>query len=73
MTVAVVNIVGSLGIGLAVVLVGHWGCRHAADLVPPTLPVVERASREKTLRRGARVCQVVGVLFAAAGIVVTLW
>lgn len=73
MSVAVVNIVGSVLIGAVVVLVGSWGARHAAQLAPSTLPADERASREKTLRRGARFCQVVGVLFAVAGIATTLW
>lgn len=65
--VAVVNLVGSLLLGGMVFLVGLWGRRHAAVLVPMGLPPDARERRERSLRRGAVACQVVGVLFAVTG------
>lgn len=68
----VVNLVGSLLLGAMVFLVGWWGRRHVAALVPPTLPPDEREKRERTLRRGALTCQAVGVLFAVVGAVAVM-
>ncbi|MHA6793055.1 hypothetical protein ACVGVM_05945 [Pseudonocardia bannensis] len=60
------------GLGVVLVLIGHWGRRNAAGLTPPTLPADERHRREGVLRRGGAACQMVGLLFVGAGIVATV-
>jgi hypothetical protein len=73
MIFSVLSIAVSVLIGATAVLVGAWGRRHAARLVPSTLPADERARRERVLSRGGWACQIVGALFAAAGVLTTLW
>lgn len=65
--VVAVNLIGSLVLGAAVFAVGGWARRNAAHLPPRTLPADARERRVATLRRGAVVCQVVGMLLALAG------
>lgn len=57
----------TLGVGLA--LLGRWGRRNAARLVPPILPERERAHRAAVLRRGALGCHVIAAVFVLAGAV----
>jgi hypothetical protein len=72
MIFSVLSIAVSVLIGASAVLVGLWGRRNAARLVPSTLPADERARRERVLFRGAWACQIVGALFAAAGVLTAL-
>ncbi|MET8249156.1 hypothetical protein ABZV31_35185 [Streptomyces sp. NPDC005202] len=51
----------------ALVVLGRWGLRNAHQ-VPPWLSSRDRQRRSRTLRRGARTCYVVAVVFAVAGI-----
>jgi hypothetical protein len=73
MSVAAVNLVGSLLLGAAVFLVGVWGRRNAVSLLPPSLPERDRERKVVVYRRGATACQVAGVLLAGVGVVSTLW
>jgi hypothetical protein len=53
-----------LGLVLAAVLflIGWWGRRNAAALVPPSLSAESRARKERELRRGAFALIGLGVL-----------
>lgn len=73
MSLTVASIIVSVFLGGMVVLIGVWGGRNAARLAPPTLPPGERDKRTRAMRRGAWACQVIGVLFAVAGVVSALW
>jgi hypothetical protein len=58
-------------VGALLVVLGEWGVRHAAELAPAQLGEVEREHRQRTLRRGGRTCQAVGVVFVL--MIVPLW
>ncbi len=49
--------------------IGRWGRRHAAELVPKSLSPEGQAKKEQSLRRGARSCQVIAVIFALLGVI----
>ncbi|MCF7550722.1 hypothetical protein [Pseudonocardia sp. WMMC193] len=68
-----VNVGGSVLLGVIALLIGTWGVRNAGALVPASLPEQTRHSRERTLRRGARTCQVVGPALALAALALTVW
>jgi hypothetical protein len=51
---------------------GRWGRHNAADLVPTALSAYGRAKRERSLRRGARSCQLLGSLFAVFAVLAVL-
>lgn len=70
---AAVDLMASVVLGGMVFLVGLWGRRNADSLLPPTLPERDRARRASVYRRGARACQVVGVLLVGAGLLSVLW
>ena len=46
---------------------GVWGRLNAEDLVAPGVLGYDREHRVTVLRRGARACQVVAVIFLLAG------
>lgn len=50
-------------VALVCFLLGRWGLRSAGDLVPATASPERRALEERRIRRGARSCFVLGVLF----------
>lgn len=52
------------GVVLAAVplVLGWWGRRYAAALVPPTLSAEARTRKERELRRGALALSALGVL-----------
>ncbi|MFE6610943.1 hypothetical protein [Amycolatopsis sp. NPDC057786] len=58
--------------GAALVAIGRWGCRAAAERTSPTLPKAERLRRIGKLRRSGYALQVVGVVFVLAA-VWSLW
>ncbi|WP_245773965.1 hypothetical protein [Pseudonocardia ammonioxydans] len=66
------NVVVFVSLGIITVVIGVWGRRNAGHLVPASLPTQDRAKRERTLRRGAWACQIVGTLFVVAGVTTTL-
>ncbi|MDN5747983.1 MAG: hypothetical protein L0H64_05640 [Pseudonocardia sp.] len=68
----IANLAGSVLLGGAAVLVGVWGRRYAASLLPPTLPAEDRRRRAVVYRRGALACQVAGVLLISVGVLSTL-
>ena len=72
MSVVIVNLVGSVVLGTAVLLVGVWGRRNAASLLPATLTIEDRRRKVGVYRRGALACQVAGVLLISVGVVSTL-
>ncbi|WP_043603387.1 MULTISPECIES: hypothetical protein [Protofrankia] len=49
--------------------VGRWGQRNAPALVPVSLSPEGRAKRERSLRRGARSCKIISLLFVVLGVV----
>lgn len=53
-------VVGVMAVGVFVV--GHWGRRHVAELVPSTFTVAARDRKIRQYRRGSVVCQVVAVV-----------
>lgn len=53
---------------VALVLVGTWGRRRAADLVPPGLAAEDRERQIRVIRRGARACFVTAGLFLPAAL-----
>lgn len=56
-------------LALALVLIGTWGRRHAAELaVVPGMAADRIAHRERLMRRGSTACLVVGVLFAGVAV-----
>lgn len=57
-----------LTLAVALVVLGHWGRNNGHVLVPDSLPGEHRDARIRAIRRGATVCQVLGVLFALATI-----
>ena len=71
--IAVADLVASVLLGGMVFLVGTWGLRNTDSLLPPALPQRDRARRATVYRRGARACQVVGVLLVGAGLLSVLW
>lgn len=72
MSAVVVNLVGSVVLGAAVILVGVWGRRNAASLLPATLSTEDRRRKLVVYRRGALACQIAGVLLISVGVVSTL-
>jgi ABC-type phosphate transport system permease subunit len=69
--VIVVTMLFQAGIGGLLIVIGEWGARHAADLVPVQLGEVEREHRQRIMRRGGRTCQAAGVVFVL--MIVPLW
>jgi hypothetical protein len=68
MTGAVISaIVAAAFIGLS-----RWGLRNVTELVPAHSSPERRAKDERSLRRGARSCFAVGVLFALFAVVLTV-
>lgn len=51
-------------VALVCVLLGRWGQRSAGGLVSVTASPERRAREERSIRRGARSCLVIGALFA---------
>lgn len=72
MSVAIVNMLGSVVLGAAVLLVGVWGRRNAASLLPATLPAEDRRRKVIVYRRGSLACQIAGVLLISVGVLSTL-
>lgn len=64
-----ITVIGSFAFAGAFLAVGRWGRRNAPDLVPVTLSADARATKERSLRRGARSITVLGWLFAVLGVV----
>jgi hypothetical protein len=50
---------------------GHWGQRRAGDWIPAALGATERDHPQRVVTRGARTCQVVGVVFLV--MIVPVW
>ena len=69
---AVTSVVVFVVLGAITVVIGVWGRRNAPHLVATSLPTEDRAKRERMLHRGAWTCQIVGALFAVAGVITTL-
>lgn len=55
--------------GLALLVVGGWGLVHHESLVSGSLIERRRDREVRSLRRGARSCLVMGLLFAMLAIV----
>lgn len=72
MSVVIVNLVGTVLLGAAVLLVGVWGRRNATSLLPVTLTAEDRRRRVVVYRRGALACQVAGLLLISVGVISTL-
>jgi hypothetical protein len=56
-------------IALVCLMVGRWGLRSGGDLVAVTASAERRAREERSIRRGARSCLLLGVLFALLAVV----
>ena len=59
-------------VAICLFLIGRWGSHQAAELVPRALDPEAREKKERVMRRGSWVIQIVGVLlfsFSVAGIV----
>ena len=57
-------------VGLTVVVIGRYGWRRGAELIPRTTAEAQIPHRAAVLRRGAIACMVAGaVVLAAAGVV----
>lgn len=52
-------------VGLAFLLLGRWGRANQHLLVAATLSDVRREREERSIRRGARSCLVLGAVFLA--------
>ncbi|HEV7977934.1 hypothetical protein [Amycolatopsis sp.] len=63
--IAVVIAAALLGIGL-------WGRRRAADLVPAAVDPDTRVQRVRSLRRGATVCLAFAAVFVAGAVIVVI-
>lgn len=61
---------GIVALVLAAVLlvVGRWGRRNAAGLVPSSLSASARQDKERVVRRGGTTCQIVATWFVLLGI-----
>lgn len=61
------------GLATVLLLLGAWGCRNLPALAfVPGMPADRLARRERSMRRGARACRLIGVVFllvAAASLV----
>ncbi|MCQ4079214.1 hypothetical protein NGB36_00925 [Streptomyces sp. RB6PN25] len=68
-----VGIVSQMALALGLMLVGRWGRRRAAALVPASLSGTDRDRRIVAMRRGALACKALGVLFAFASIPAIGW
>ena len=68
-----VSIVSQMALALGLMLVGRWGRRRAAALVPTSVCSTDRDRRIVAMRRGAIACEVLGVLFAFASIPAIGW
>lgn len=62
----IVFVIIQLTLAAALILVGAWGRANGHVLVPSSLPDEFQESRVRAIRRGALVCQILGVLFALA-------
>jgi hypothetical protein len=66
-----VTVLFQVGVGLLLVVLGEWGVRRAAVLVPVQVGDAERAHRLRVVRRGGRTCQLAGVIFVL--MILPLW
>lgn len=64
----IAELVTSVTVGVVLVAMGRWGSRNALALVPPSLPSPYRERRGRVLVRGARTCQILGVVFVVTGV-----
>lgn len=64
-----VSLIVQLVLASTLLVIGYWGRRNHAELVPADLPEDDRARRGRILNRGARTCQVIGCLFAVLTVV----
>ena len=62
----------SFAFAAALLAIGSWGRRNAADLVPATFSAEGRAKQERSLRRGAISITALGAMFALLGVLVLL-
>lgn len=57
-----------VGLGMALVPMGFWGCRHADELgAVPGMPAEHVERRTAVIRRGATSCLAVGVVLVVVG------
>ncbi|MCW2789625.1 MAG: hypothetical protein JWQ91_1901 [Aeromicrobium sp.] len=68
MTAAALAGVAALGF----MALGRWGLRNTASLVTVTASPERRERDERSLRRGARSCVALGVVFACLAVVVAI-
>lgn len=59
----------SAGVAVAFIGLGRWGMRNLDELVPVRGSAEKQGKDLRSLRRGARSCLVLGVLFAAFSLV----
>lgn len=55
----------SVVMGLVLLYLGRWGLARQGDLVAASLSVERRQKELRAIRRGARSCLVLGVVFVA--------
>ncbi|WP_067430605.1 hypothetical protein [Nocardioides jensenii] len=59
-------------VAVAFVMLARWGQRNVETLVPAGVAPARRDKDARAIRRGARSCLVIGILFAAWSVVLTL-
>ncbi|WP_250291057.1 hypothetical protein [Frankia sp. CiP1_Cm_nod1] len=57
-----------LAFAAAFFAIGRWGQRNAAALVPASLSPEGRAKKERSLRRGARSCTIIAIVFVVLAV-----
>ena len=64
------SVIVLLVLGVATIILGRYGWRRGAALVPRTTATHQVAHRASVLRRGAAACMVAGVMVLAAAVAV---